>query len=88
MTRSGRCGLLLALFVLPFSQAEAVSDRVRRACNQDYMTFCSAHEVGSEGLRQCMRKADKKLSRACVDALVEAGEISAAEVQRRRAASH
>jgi hypothetical protein len=84
----GRYGLVMALFVLPLSQAEAVTDRVRKACNQDYLSFCSAHQVGSEGLRQCMRKADKKLSRACVDALVEAGEISAAEVQRRRASSH
>jgi hypothetical protein len=34
-----------------------------------------------------MRKAGDKLSPSCVDALVEAGEISASEVQRRRAAT-
>jgi adenylate kinase len=77
---------LLALFVLPLHQAGAVSERVRTACRHDYTTFCSAHEVGSDALRQCMHKADKKLSPSCIDALVEAGEISAKEVQRRRAA--
>jgi hypothetical protein len=35
-----------------------------------------------------MRKVDKNLSRACVDALVAAGEVSAKEVERRRAQAH
>ncbi len=51
------------------------------------MEHCNTHEVGSEALRACMRKAGPKLSPTCVDALVDAGEVSAEEVAKKRAAA-
>jgi hypothetical protein len=77
----------IGLFFLSAGQAAAIDERVRHACSGDYTAFCSQYAVGSEGLRQCMRRADKKLSPSCIDALVAAGEISGAEVKRRRAAA-
>ena len=65
----------------------AYSDRVRNACKHDYMANCNTHEVGSESLKVCMRKAGPKLSPSCVDALVEAGEVSATEVAKKRSAA-
>ena len=88
MARSCSGALFVAVLVLWPGQAGAVvSEKVRKICRDDYFAHCNGHEVGSEALRECMRKAGDKLSPSCVDALVEAGEISASEVQRRRAAT-
>jgi hypothetical protein len=85
MARSYWVTLVAALPILSANPAAAIDERVRNACREDYYTFCNAHEVGSEALRECMRKADKKLSPSCIDALVAAGEVSGKEVARRRA---
>jgi adenylate kinase len=77
--------IALAIAVVLPQQAGAVSEKVRKSCRDDYMTHCNTFEVGSAELKQCMRKAGRKLSRSCVDALVEAGEISRKEVEQRRA---
>jgi hypothetical protein len=36
-------------------------------------------------LRVCMDKAGSNLSKSCVNALIQAGEVSQAEVNRRKA---
>ena len=79
---------LIALGALSFqvSEASAVSARVKMACMSDYFSYCSQHAPGSAGVRQCMRANGTKLSTRCVNALVAAGEVSAAEVSRRSAA--
>lgn len=81
--RSRSYGILtgaLALFVFaaapaPDASARKVSDRVKVACSGDYDRFCGKYKVGSTKLRQCMRSNGKRLSRVCVEALVDAGEI-------------
>lgn len=75
--------LLLGLgFLLP-SPASAVSANVRNACTGDYFNFCAGMEVGSKELRRCFNKNGAKLSSGCVSALIGAGEVSQAEVNRR-----
>ena len=84
-----RCGILVRLFAplasamlaLSASPATAVSDSVTNACKSDYFAYCSAHVVGSEGLRQCMRTNGPALSLRCVYALIKAGDVSLAEVK-------
>lgn len=66
-------------------EAAAVSNSVRLACAGDYFSYCSQHSPSSPGVRQCMRENGLKLSKRCVNALVAAGEVSAAEVARRAA---
>ena len=68
-------------------QADAMSLRVKMACASDYFSNCSSHSPDSQETRSCMRAVGTGLSRGCVDALVAAGEVSAAEVSKRRAAS-
>jgi hypothetical protein len=85
-----RLGVLALLGVLPFvisAQAAAYGDRLRQACKRDYIVHCFGLELGSPSLKQCMRNAGGSLSRTCVDALIDAGEISAVEVAKRRAAA-
>jgi hypothetical protein len=75
--------LVLGLGVLLPSPASAVSSNVRNACMGDYFSFCAGMEVGSQELRRCFNKNGSKLSSPCVSALVGAGEVSKAEVDRR-----
>ena len=64
-------GLLAALA----TSASAFNDRVQNNCKGDYLNFCSAHPVGSTGMRRCMEANGRNLSPRCVNALVDAGEI-------------
>ena len=75
--------VFLGLGVLLPASAFAVSSNVRNACMGDYFSFCAGMEVGSQELRRCFNKNGAKLSSACVSALVGAGEVSKAEVDRR-----
>jgi hypothetical protein len=72
----------LALFV---TEAGAVSARVSMACASDYFAYCSQHSPEGAGVRKCMRTNGLRLSLSCVNALVAAGEVSKAEVDRRAA---
>lgn len=67
------CGLvLLALPVM----AGQVTERQKQNCRTDYKRFCSEYGLGTEGLRACMSRSFKKLTNACVSALVADGEVS------------
>jgi len=74
----------LAGLVAVSSAAGAVDSRVRSACSGDYHRFCPNYQVDTPQLRSCMKAAGKRLSPGCVDALVDAGEISRKELNRRR----
>ena len=73
-----------AVHLATVTEAGAVSLRVKLACRSDYFTHCSMYSPGSNEVRQCMRRVGKKLSTQCLDALVEAGEVSPKAVASRR----
>ncbi|GFO83332.1 MAG: hypothetical protein A49_29590 [Methyloceanibacter sp.] len=73
-------GAALAAFT---STAFAYSGGVKGACRADYKRFCSAHAIDDPGLRRCMDKAGRSLSKACVAALVNTGEVSKARATQR-----
>ncbi|WP_045837337.1 hypothetical protein [Hyphomicrobium sp. 99] len=87
--RSG--AFLIALSIattVPFfwaTSANAVSLRVKLACSRDYYALCSQFASDSPEVRQCMRAAGEKLSPRCINALVQAGEVSKEEVAHRAA---
>lgn len=62
------------------------SKAVQQYCNKDYKTYCGEYGLESNALRDCMNRNGGKLSKKCVDALVADGQISQAEVNRRRKA--
>jgi hypothetical protein len=80
-----KAALSFAALALLASQAGAVSAKVEMACASDYLAYCSQHPTEGPGVRQCMRANGFKLSKGCIDALVAAGEVSKAEVDRRAA---
>ena len=71
------------LLAVTSSGASAVDANVRSACAGDYHRYCPAYPVGSTKLRSCMRAVGKRLTPSCLDALVDAGEISRKEAKRR-----
>jgi hypothetical protein len=87
---NSRSGVLIAIAVATAmgawtAGADAASLRVKLACSRDYYALCSQYASDSPEVRQCMRAAGNKLSPRCINALVEDGEVSGAEVARRSA---
>lgn len=72
-----------ALILLP-AVAATVTEREKQDCRVDYQRYCKVYAVGSEALRACMSRSAKKLSHVCVDALVDAGEMTRAQADKLR----
>ena len=70
---------------LSASTAGAVSPAVKAACSNDYHAYCDKHKVGSQELRTCMRGVATKLSKGCIQALVENREVTQADIDDYRA---
>ena len=66
------------------TNATAYSEAVRKYCRADYKKYCGEFGLETNALRNCMRRHGKVLSKSCVRALVQAGEVSQREVDRRR----
>ena len=60
------------------------SERVQHACANDYCAHCGEYGIETSALRFCMNKAGQQLSHRCVNALVADGQVSRAEVERRK----
>ncbi len=72
-----------SLVSLAATEASATSLRVKLACAADYYAYCSKHPEDGAAVRRCMNANGQKLSQGCINALVAAGEVSKAEVERR-----
>ena len=79
--------LIAAIAVLSFTaaaQAGAYSKAVQQYCRADYKKFCGDYGLETTGLRSCMDRNGKKLSKSCVKALIRDGHVSQAQVNRRK----
>jgi hypothetical protein len=76
------CGLMLGF--TGAACADSYSKAVRKSCAADYHKYCGEYGIESAALRVCMDKAGQNLSKACVHALIQSGEVSQAEVDRRK----
>jgi hypothetical protein len=83
---------LLAFAVLACSavaaEADSYSKAVQQSCAADYKRYCGEYGLESTALRGCMDRAGQSLSKTCVQALVQSGQVSQAEVDRRKKAGH
>ncbi len=64
--------------------AGPVTPDEQKYCAHDYRQYCSEDGLGTNLLRDCMNRHGKDLAKECVQALVDAGEISQDEVDRRK----
>lgn len=87
MTRSIALSLaaLAMATTLQATPASAVSIAVKMACMTDYLANCSQHAIGTPAVRSCMRAVGPRLSKRCISALIAGGEVTQAEVDRRKA---
>jgi hypothetical protein len=82
-------GCVAVVFFTGPAQSEAnITQAVSQDCRWDYHNFCSDYGIGSPLLNYCFRRNGAKLSRSCVNALIQAGDVSKAYVQARRRAGH
>lgn len=80
----------LALALLAESaqaQTSRYSKQLQRACVNDYKAHCGEYGIETQALRLCMDRVGHRLSKTCVNALVAEGEVSRAEVNRRKRAA-
>jgi hypothetical protein len=70
-----------ALLLVP-ALAGVITEREKRDCPNDYHKYCGEYGLGTEALRACMSRNIRKLSRVCVAALVDAGELSQAQADK------
>lgn len=87
MLRVCSAAVVLTVWLFAPVSAAAYGPKVRKNCANDYFDHCNLHKLGTPELKACMRKAGAKLTPSCVNALIEEGEVSAAEVAQRRAAA-
>ena len=62
------------------------SPRVRRSTALAPTTNTVANTFRERGACNCMSRIGRSFSNACIDALIEAGEVSRAEAERRKRA--
>jgi len=81
-------GLLIAgLAAVSFADAalaQSYSKAVQQYCRDDYKKYCGEYGLETSGLRSCMDRNGKSLSKSCVRALVRDGQVSQAEVNNRK----
>jgi hypothetical protein len=80
--------IVFAFAACSVSSAHALSysEAVLKYCREDYKKYCGEYGLETNALRLCMDRHASKLSKACVEALVQSGEVSQKEVDRRRKA--
>jgi hypothetical protein len=78
-------GFLCAGSSQAFAQAGTITKGMQNNCANDYKKFCGDNGLQTAALNLCMKKAGPSLSPACVQALVQAGKVSQAEVDKIKA---
>jgi hypothetical protein len=61
-----------------------ITQAVSQECRWDYHKYCSEYGIGSSLLTLCFHKNGRYLSTGCVKALIQAGDVSSAYVQKER----
>ena len=64
------------------------SKALQQACMADYKKLCGEYGIETAALRTCMDKNGHSLTKTCLNALIDAGEVSQAEVDRRKKSAH
>ena len=82
-----RFGVVVLWVIFAFEAAaeqSRYSKALQQACVADYKKYCGEYGIETAALRNCMDKNGHSLTKTCVRALIDAGEVSQAEVNRRK----
>ncbi|HEV3241709.1 MAG TPA: hypothetical protein VGY14_00375 [Methyloceanibacter sp.] len=67
-----------------YAESVTVTKAVQDACAWEYDKYCNQYGIGSELLDMCFKQNGPNLTKACVDALIAAGDISKEYVDRQK----
>jgi hypothetical protein len=70
------------------AEQRKITDGEKNFCADAYHKYCGEYGLDSSALRDCMSRNGKNLPSNCIDALVDAGEVSKDEVERRKQSGH
>ena len=76
-------GILLIGHVSHAEQRK-ITDAEKQFCADAYHKYCGEYGLESSALRDCMSRNGSNLPSNCVEALIDAGEVSKDEVDRRK----
>jgi hypothetical protein len=82
-------GFLVVLAVgwnasLSHAEPRKITEAEKNFCAEAYRKYCSEYGLESAALRNCMDRNGRSLPHDCVEALIDAGEVSRGEVERRK----
>ena len=66
------------------SEPRKITEAEKNFCAEAYRKYCSEYGLESAALRNCMDRNGRALPHNCVEALIDAGEVSRGEVERRK----
>jgi hypothetical protein len=61
-----------------------ITEDEKKFCAEAYHKYCGEYGLESAALRDCMDRNGRALPHDCIDALIDAGEVSRSEVERRK----
>ena len=79
--------LLTTSFIIlhtTITEAKPITEAEKRHCADAYHKYCGEYGLESNALRNCMSRNGRSLPHACIEALIDAGEVSRSEVERRK----
>jgi len=81
--------LVASIFVVSLAgqasaQSVTVTKAVQDACAWEYNKFCNQYGIGSQLLDMCFRQNADHMTKACVDALIAAGDVSQEYVDQQK----
>jgi hypothetical protein len=83
-----RFGLLVVIVcscaVAARAEPRKITDSEKRFCAEAYHKYCGEYGLDSNALRNCMDRNGRALPHDCVEALIDAGEVSRSEVEGRK----
>jgi|SoiMethySBSTD1v2_1073268.scaffolds.fasta_scaffold94945_5 hypothetical protein len=67
-----------------YAESVTVTKAVQDACAWEYDKFCNQYGLGSELLDICFKQNARNMTKACVHALVAAGDVSQEYVDQQK----
>ena len=66
------------------AEPRKITEGEKKYCSDAYHKYCGEYGLESAALRNCMDRNGRALAHNCVEALIDAGEISRSELERRK----
>jgi hypothetical protein len=66
------------------AEPRKITQDEKNFCAESYQKFCGEYGLDSAALRACMDRNGRALPHNCIEALIDAGEVSRGEVERRK----